>query len=162
MWASLYFLCSKTAATTERQHQMTSQILGFAYLLNVNEDLRKTLLTPGCHFGRHTPTLTILQSHFTCFHTLSQSLPSFITFFASIIPCLSSSTHFCYASRVVNIYSCIKFGQVQMFSPFCGLALCVFEGIQIYFLVILVTFSLAKGKEMDTEIEEEREMAERK
>lgn len=49
-----------------------------------------------------------------------------------------------------------------MFSPFCGLALCVFEGIKNYFLVILVTFSLAKGKEMDTEIEKEREMAERK
>lgn len=47
-----------------------------------------------------------------------------------------------------------------MFSPFCGLALCVFEGIKNDFLVISVTFSLAKGKEMDTEIEKERETAE--
>lgn len=68
--------------------------------------------------------------------------------------------HFYYASKVGNIYSCIKFGQVQMFSPFCGLALCVFEGIKNDFLVISVTFSLAKGKEMDTEIEKERETAE--
>lgn len=39
--------------------------------------------------------------------------------------------------------------------------LCVFEGFKNS-LVILVTFTLAKRKAMDAEIEKEKEMAERK
>lgn len=33
----------------------------FVCLLNVNEDLKKALLTYGCYFDRHTPTLAIPQ-----------------------------------------------------------------------------------------------------
>lgn len=99
-WTALYSQCSKSAISiftwksTESQLHITGRIHSCVYLLNVNEVLRKTLLTPGCHFGKHTPTLTILRSHFTLFHTLTQSHQSFVPFFASIIPFLSIITTF--------------------------------------------------------------------
>lgn len=99
----------------------------------------KTLLTPGCHFGRHTPTLTIVWFHFTLFHTLSQSHPSFIPVFTSIIPFLPSSPHFYYASKVGNIYSCIKF-------PFINFKLDRWEwfdlGLFSVFLAVLIILLL--------------------
>lgn len=72
-------------------------------------------LTPGCHFGRHTPTLTILI--FTPFHSFSQTLnskphPTFIPFFASIISPIIIIP-FYYASKAGSIYSCITFAFIS-------------------------------------------------
>lgn len=87
------------------KHRRPYQILSclFFFLKNVNEDPRKTLLTPGCHFGRHTPTLTILYPYLpgpiSLFfsHTLSIAPITFFHLFALISPFLPSLPHFHYA-----------------------------------------------------------------
>ncbi len=116
LYVSFEYTFASDLLNTESRHQMTGQILSFVYLLNVNEDLRKTLLTPGCHFGRHTPTFTILRSYFTRFHTHTHTHThslSIASIFYSIL-CFNQSlspiiTTFVLCLKIGSIYCCIRF-----------------------------------------------------